>query len=65
MTTDSDLYDMFVAPGTTYHEVASMGGAEIKRQIDEMRKDEPDNIKMESHTIARRIVNYAVKEMYG
>jgi len=58
----SDLYDMFVAPGVSYDDVAGMSGAEMERQIAEMRRDNPDDVPMTDDQIAQEVHRFAIFE---
>jgi hypothetical protein len=54
--TDSDLYDMYVEPSTTYAEIAAMDLDTMTTQIAELQTDEPN---LDASHIAYRIQEYA------
>ena len=55
------LFDLFVAHGTTREEIAKMNINTITRHIAEMRRDEPDDILLTDEQIAEKILSYARK----
>ena len=60
MTTSAEeLFDLFVAHGTSVQEIAQCDAGMLTRQIAEMRKTEPDKIPLVNWQISDMIVKYA------
>ena len=61
----SELYDLFVAPGITYEEVADMSNETIRQQVHELRQDDPDDdIDLTDEEIADAVRRHAIFEAY-
>ena len=58
-----ELYELFVAPGTTYQEIADANMNYLERHVAEMRADEPDDIDMPDWDIAKAIQEYAIENL--
>jgi hypothetical protein len=56
--TADEIYDRYVAPGTTYAEIEAMDRETITRQVGELRdaSDDPD---LSDELIAEMIIRYA------
>ena len=54
-----ELFDLFVAHGTTVQEIAAMRPLEVAFQIAELRAVEPYEIRLTHIEIANRISDYA------